>query len=105
MAAGTWNLLSQARRRLAEEEGTLYKQGKLKVALCSPTTYHVGMSSLGFQTIYREIHLHPTATAERAFLPDDTYEYRKGRIPVVTYETETPISGFPFVAFSIAYEL
>jgi radical SAM superfamily enzyme YgiQ (UPF0313 family) len=105
MAAGTWSLLSQARRRLSGEEGTLFKQAKLKVALCSPSTYHVGMSSLGFQTIYREIHLHPAATAERAFFPDDPATHRKQRFPLFTLESEIPLSDFPVVAFSISYEL
>jgi len=63
------------------------------------------MSSLGFQTIYREINLHPGVSAERAFLPDSPEEYRKRRVPVFTYEAETPLGDFPIVAFSIAYEL
>ena len=40
-------------RRLADEIGTLHKQAELAVALVYPSPYHVGMSSLGFQTIYR----------------------------------------------------
>jgi radical SAM superfamily enzyme YgiQ (UPF0313 family) len=63
------------------------------------------MSSLGFQTIYREINQHPGASAERAFLPDQPAEYRARRLPVFTYESEAPLSDFPVVAFSIAYEL
>ena len=57
-----WDLLSRIRARVAEEAGTLRKQAPLRVALCYPSTYSVGMSSLGFQTIYREVHLHPGAT-------------------------------------------
>jgi radical SAM superfamily enzyme YgiQ (UPF0313 family) len=63
------------------------------------------MSSLGYQTIYREIHAHSGASAERAFLPENPEEYRKNRVPVLTYEGETPLSEFPIIAFSIAYEL
>ena len=63
------------------------------------------MSSLGFQTMYREIHRHPGASAERAFLPENPEDYRKNRVPVLTYESEMPLSDFPVVAFSIAYEL
>jgi len=101
----TWNILNKIRQRVSEEEGVLRKTAALRVALCHPSPYTVAMSSLGFQTIYREIHLHPEASAERAFLPDDAREYRSAHIPVVTYETEIPISEFPVVAFSIAYEL
>ncbi len=100
-----WNLISQIRERVREEEGTLYKQASLRVALCYPSPYSIGMSSLGYQTMYREIHLHRGAAAERAFLPEDTEEYRKSRTAVFTCETETPISNFPVVAFSVSYEL
>jgi len=105
MAAGTWTLLSQARRLLAQEEGTLLKQASLRIALCYPGTYSVGMSSLGYQTIYREIHLNANATAERSFLPEDVGAYRRLRFPLFSYESETPLSDFPVVAFSISYEL
>jgi radical SAM superfamily enzyme YgiQ (UPF0313 family) len=105
MTAGTWTLLSQARQRLAREEGTLSKQASLRVALCYPSTYSVGMSSLGFQTIYREIHLNSNATAERSFLPDDIGMYRRLKFPLFSYESEMPLSDFPVVAFSISYEL
>lgn len=101
----TWEILSQIRGRVAEEKGTLRKQASLRVALCYPSPYSVGMSSLGYQTIYREIHLHRDVAAERAFLPDSVDEYRKTRAPVFSYESESPIADFPVVAFSISYEL
>ena len=101
----SWNLRGTIRRRLDSEIGTLRKQAALRIALCYPSPYPVGMSSLGFQTIYREIHQHPDCVAERAFLPDRVDDYRKSRIPIFTYETETRIADFPIVAFSFAYEL
>ena len=70
-------LQEQRQRLLADERGTLRKVASLPVALCYPSPYHVGMSSLGFQTIYREIHAHPDAGAERAFLPDDVEAFRQ----------------------------
>jgi radical SAM superfamily enzyme YgiQ (UPF0313 family) len=101
----TWVIVNQIRQRVGEEEGVLRKSSSARVALCYPAPYSVGMSSLGYQTIYREIHLHTDATAERAFLPDNPEEYRKGNLPVLTYESETPLSDFPIVAFSISCEL
>ncbi|HYK90241.1 MAG TPA: radical SAM protein [Acidobacteriota bacterium] len=100
-----WDLRNQVRARVAKEEGVLGRQASLRIALCYPSPYSVGMSSLGFQTIYREIHLHPDASAERAFLPDRTEDYRSSRTPVFTYESEAPLSEFPVVAFSISFEL
>ncbi len=98
-------LIEQAERRLAAEEGTLFKEAPLRVALCYPSPYYVAMSSLGFQAIYREIHRHEGATAERAFLPDDVEAYRQSRTPLFAYESKAPISSFDVVAFSVAYEL
>jgi radical SAM superfamily enzyme YgiQ (UPF0313 family) len=100
-----WNILSQIRQRVGEEAGVLFKTAPLRIALCHPAPYVAAMSSLGFQTIYREIHFHPDAAAERAFLPDNPKDYRKSRLPILTYESEIALSDFPVVAFSIAYEL
>jgi radical SAM superfamily enzyme YgiQ (UPF0313 family) len=100
-----WGLLAEVRRRIEKEEGTLRKQAPLKIALCCPSPYRVGMSSLGYQTIYREIHLHPHATAERAFLPERAEDYRRTRTGVFSYEGETPLGNFPILAFSVSYEL
>jgi radical SAM superfamily enzyme YgiQ (UPF0313 family) len=101
----TWDILNQIRKRVGEEYGVLRKQSPICVALCYPAPYRVAMSSLGFQSIYREIHGHPGCAAERAFVPDEPEKYRKSKIPVLSYEGERPVSDFPVIAFSIAYEL
>jgi len=103
-----WSLLAPLRDRLADEVGTLRKEAEVRVALCYPSPYEAGMSSLGFQTIYREIHQHPRATAERAFLPDDAEaiaQHRAKRLAVHSVETQTPIEQFDALAFSVSYEL
>src|SRR5437763_1176159 len=100
-----WPLLEPIRSRLADERGTLRKQAATRIALCYPSPYHVGMSSLGFQTIYREIHAHGDAAAERAFLPDDVGAWREARVPLCTYESQQPVASFSCLAFSISYEL
>jgi radical SAM superfamily enzyme YgiQ (UPF0313 family) len=105
MAMNSWDLICQMRLRLRGEAGTLRSESPFRVALCYPGQYPVGMSSLGFQTIYREIHLHPGAGAERAFLPDNPEDYRRLRVPLFTCESETPVANFPVVAFSISFEL
>ena len=100
-----WALLEPIRARLADEQGTLFKQAERRIALAYPSPYSVGMSSLGFQTIYREIHRHPATTAERAFLPDDPGAWRASGVPLCTYETQRPLSDFGCIAFSVSYEL
>src|SRR5438132_13068115 len=100
-----WALLEPLRARLADEQGTISRPGPMRVALCYPSPYHVGMSSLGFQTIYRELNEHEGCAAERAFLPEDVEGHRAARVPVCTVESQRPIGEFAALAFSISYEL
>ena len=73
--------------RLAAEVGTIHKQAGLPFALCYPSPYAVGMSSLGFQTVYRTLNGLPDVSAERAFLPDDAAAARVAGEPLRTYES------------------
>ena len=91
--------------RLADEIGTIHKQATRAIALCYPSPYTVGMSSLGFQTVYRLLNALPDVSAERAFLPDDAAQARAAREPLRTYESARPVGDFSIVAFSLAYEL
>lgn len=63
------------------------------------------MSSLGFQVAYRLIGTLPGLGAERAFLPDDVTAWRRARLPLITYESQMPVSDAPVLLFSVAYEL
>ncbi|GEL69617.1 MULTISPECIES: radical SAM protein [Myxococcus] len=102
---GRYSLIERVRSLLADEQGTLHKAAPYRVALCYPSPYHVGMSSLGYQAIYREIHEHPGATAERVFLPDDVDAFKRTRTPLFTWESQAPVADFDMLAFSVAYEL
>jgi radical SAM superfamily enzyme YgiQ (UPF0313 family) len=88
------------KQRLARERGTLKPAGRRAVALVYPSPYPVGMSSLGYQSIYRQLNELPDTGAERAFLPD-TGEDDFLR----TYESGRAVGDFPVLAFSISYEL
>jgi radical SAM superfamily enzyme YgiQ (UPF0313 family) len=91
--------------RLAAERGTILREAPQRIALVYPSPYSVGMSSLGFLTIYREINSHPAWAAERAFLPDDLDLAARQRAPLATYESGRPVGDHRVVAFSVAYEL
>jgi radical SAM superfamily enzyme YgiQ (UPF0313 family) len=99
-------LRERIRRRLADEVGRIAKQAPYTVALCYPSPYAVGMSSLGYQRIYRALMEAPGLACERAFL-DDECEADAAREPEhpVTYESTRPIEELPVIAFSVAYEL
>ncbi len=93
-------------KRLADEIGRIDKDAPFRVALAYPSPYRVGMSSLGYQRVYRAIQAMPGVACERVFLPDggDEPGARLEEAPV-TYESLRPLSEFPVVALSVAYEL
>jgi radical SAM superfamily enzyme YgiQ (UPF0313 family) len=99
-------LNERIRRRLADEVGRIQKQAPYTVALCYPSPYRAGMSSLGYQRIYRALMEAPGLACERVFL-DDECESDAARPPErpVTYESMRPLEEFPVLAFSVAYEL
>jgi radical SAM superfamily enzyme YgiQ (UPF0313 family) len=98
------NQRSLIRQRLADETGRLTKQAPLRVCLAYPSPYHVGMSSLGYQRIYRAIMETPGQMCERAFLPE---EEREGEPleAAVTYESLSNPADITIIALSVAYEL
>ncbi len=94
---------------LARERGTLYKNTggmAVRIALVYPNTYYLGMSNLGFQTIYRHLNEREDVVCERAFLPDpsDLEDLARSRKPLVTLESGRPLNKCDIVAFSISFE-
>ena len=79
---------------------------RLRFALAYPHTYHVGMSNLGLQTIYRLVNQRQDALCERVFLPDpaDVSHYGYGNAPLLSVETQRPAGDFHLVGFSVSYE-
>ena len=102
-------LAEAIRRRVSAEAGAVQKEhgGRLRVCLVYPNTYSVGMSSLGFQTIYHLLNADGGVVCERAFVPDkeDLADLERTGSPVVSYESQTPLHEFDVVAFSVSYEL
>ncbi len=94
--------VERIRQRLANEEGLRAPPGRRAVALAYPSPYPVGMSSLGFQQVFRLLCGLDDTGVERAFLPDPDFVQRG---PVLTYESQRPLADFPVIAFSVAYEL
>ncbi|HKY35121.1 MAG TPA: radical SAM protein [Polyangiaceae bacterium] len=102
-------MLSESTRRtiatrLADERGRIDKSAPLPVALAYPSPYHVAMSSLGYQRIYRLLQELPGVCCERAFLPDGAERGPISERPL-TYESLRGLTEFPIVALSVAYEL
>src|SRR5919106_1128656 len=93
---------------LAAEQGTVRKDwgGRVSIALVYPNTYAVGMSNLGFQTIYRHLNALPDVVCERAFLPDaaDVAELGRTRSVPFSLESQPPLTDFHLVGFSVTFE-
>src|SRR5574342_136458 len=104
----SWSLKKKAQALLAEEQGTVIKDwgGKISVALVYPNTYAVGMSNLGFQTIYRHLNALPDVVCERVFFPDpeDFDEYARTGTEPFSLESLRPLRDFDIVGFSVTYE-
>jgi radical SAM superfamily enzyme YgiQ (UPF0313 family) len=104
----SWTLKRKAQALLAAEEGTIRKDwgGKLAVALVYPNTYAVGMSNLGFQTIYWHLNQIPDVACERVFLPDpeDLDELRRSGAAPFALESLRPLADFHVIGFSVTYE-
>lgn len=92
----------QRKARLDAETGTIRKPWKdrVRVALVYPNHYGVGMASLGFQTVYRQLNALEHVVCERAFLPEEN----GGAGPVVSLESGRPLKEFDCLAFSISFE-
>jgi radical SAM superfamily enzyme YgiQ (UPF0313 family) len=99
---------SLLRVRRDREVGTLGMNRPSEVALAYPSPYRAGMSSLGFQTLYRILH-ELGIGAHRAFLPDAweamALPWPQPRRQILTYEAERPLSSYRVIGLSMAYEL
>src|SRR5213079_3244277 len=67
----SWEQRERALSVLSKEIGYTKKPhgDRLRVALAFPNTYWVGMSNLGFQTVYTLFNERPDIVCERVFLP------------------------------------
>ncbi|MEQ1758256.1 MAG: radical SAM protein [Vicinamibacterales bacterium] len=80
--------------------------GRLRIALAFPNTYFVGMSNLGFQTMYKLFNQEDGIVCERVFLPPKTElaEQVRTGAPLLTIESQTPVREFDILAFSVSFE-
>ncbi len=104
----SWAQRERARNTLSREVGFTVKPhaDRLRIALAFPNTYWVGMSNLGFQTMYRLFNAEEDVVCERFFLPpkQELAELAAQKTPIVTLESQTPVSEFDVIAFSVSFE-
>lgn len=80
---------------------------RARVALAFPDVYEIGMSHMGTKILYSLLNKHADIACERAFAPwvDMEAELRERNLPLVTLETQSPLSEMDVIGFSIQYEL
>jgi radical SAM superfamily enzyme YgiQ (UPF0313 family) len=104
----SWQQRERALATLSQETGYVRKPhgDRLRVALAFPNTYWVGMSNLGFQTVYRLFNACDDIVCERVFLPpkQELSELLTSKTTLLTLESQTPVGEFDVVAFSVSFE-
>jgi radical SAM family uncharacterized protein len=85
------------------EIGTIRKswRGRIRFALVYPNRYHLGMSNLGFQSVYRLLNNYDHIVCERVFLPEPALQKQK---PLRTFESGKRLTDADIIAFSLSFE-
>ena len=84
-----------------------WKTTPIKIALCYPEIYEIGMSNLAIAILYDILNEQPDVLAERVFAPwtDMEVVLREGHIPLFSLESKHRLSEFDVIGFSLGYEL
>lgn len=99
-----WKIDSTYDRLLSTEsrDAVFPTAGAWSIALIFPSTYAVGISNLGFQTVHRLIGTTEGFGVERFFFPvGDGIPHPP---PFYSFETRRPLGDFDVLAFSFSFE-
>jgi len=101
-------LLGKVNTLLSQEKGTVKTpwNGKTTVVLIYPNRYYIGMSNLGFQSVYQLLNNLPDTLCERAFLPEreEQWELTRSQRVLFSLESYHPLCAFHLIAFSLSFE-
>jgi radical SAM family uncharacterized protein len=96
-------------RYLGSELNSIHKTSEvpLRIVICYPDLYEVGMSNLGISIIYHRLNQEPEFWCERAFAPalDLEKKLRESHLCLFSLESRTPLKDFDLIGFSLQYEL
>ena len=87
------------RELLSSEKGAIHKKwgGKIPVCVVFPNTYHIGMSNLSTQILYKTLNDMPEIVCERCFFDENS--------GIISLESGRALSSFSIVFLTISYEL
>ena len=103
-------LVQKPARYTGGEYGEIHKDLsdiELRMALCFPDVYEIGMSNTGMRILYRVLNDMPGVWCERVFAPwfDMRDEMRRNSLPLWALESGDTLDRFDAVGFSIGYEM
>ncbi|MDP8231006.1 MAG: radical SAM protein [Candidatus Gorgyraea atricola] len=97
-------------RYINKEWNAVHKEwtsDRLKVALCFPDIYEIGMSHLGMKIIYGLLNSKKDILCERVFSPwvDMERKMRTEGTVLTSLESRRPLKDFDILGFSLQYEM
>lgn len=107
-----WPLIADAKfpaRYAVSEWGAITppEKANLRVCLCFPDVYEVGMSYIGYQLLYPFINELDGISAERAYCPwiDMEAAMRRANRPLGSVESDRPLKDFDVLGFTLQHEM
>jgi radical SAM family uncharacterized protein/radical SAM-linked protein len=102
-----YSMFKKPSRYIGNEINIIRKEANVKVALCFPDSYEIGMSHIGLKTLYSIINHMPDVSAERVYAPWVDYEsyLRNNNLLLTSLEYQRPLKDFNIVGFTLQYEL
>jgi len=102
-----WKLKKKYASLGDEEKGRIKKVWGAHYAavLAYPNYYRIGMTNLGFQSVYKIFNDQPSFLCERVFLPEpgEKAEFA-GPAELLSLENQKPVNEFAILAFSLSFE-
>ena len=97
-------------RYLGTEVNSVHKdpaQVEVRLALAYPDLYDLGLGNLGLHILYAILNRLPEVWAERVYAPGvDLEEHlRRGKMPLCSLESKTPLAEFDALGFTLQSEL
>jgi len=80
---------------------------EVRIALCFPDIYEIGMSNLGIKILYGRLNAMEGVWCERVFAPwgDMDDELRAAGMPLFAIESRDSVADFDIIGFSLGYEM
>ncbi|MCR5715920.1 MAG: TIGR03960 family B12-binding radical SAM protein [Lachnospiraceae bacterium] len=102
--------ISKPERYIGHEINSVVKRPEsvdIRMAMCFPDVYEIGMSHLGIQILYDMFNSYEDVWCERVYSPwpDLDAVMRREHIPLFSLESQEPVKYLDFLAITLQYEM